>query len=411
VVVPGDWELVGGDPAPGEPAAYAELAQQLGRTAEAAGEAHEQLKKIQDQVDNAIWRGKTADTFRERIEELPEKLEKLHASYDKASSALREYGTKLREFQTRAAAIVGDAGRAHQDEAAEQTRLDQARALDPATPTTVQEDAVEAARQRLRSARDQIDQIREERQGAESHALAGLDDAGDLGIHNKSWLVKTLRAIADAAEFVSIVLAVLAIAVVVVVLLTNPVGWATLGAALAAAGPLFSAATEFAVAGFIFKVAAKGIGDDDLTWGELGKDGAILFGTWGFGQALEVVKLTQIRTMTMEFQQMTTEVRPIMRLVTASDDLLLTQVRTTVQITRVDIVRTVTKPLHLDTIWEVGLARYYHIPKYLDEHPEVARALGQHPPAGVVMAGAGRPGGPHAVMLAHTPIPERAGAR
>jgi uncharacterized protein YukE len=409
VVVPGEWELVGGDPAPGEPATYADLAHQFGRTAEAAGEAHDRLKKIQDQVNDAIWRGKSADAFRERIEELPEKLEKLHASYDKASSALREYGTKLREFQTRAAAIVGDAGRAHQDETAEQVRLDQARALDPATPTAVQEDAVEAARQRLRSARDQIDQIREERQGAESHVLSGLDNAGDLGIHNKSWLVKTLRAIADAAEFVSIVLAVLAIAVVVVVLLSNPVGWATLGAALAAAGPLFSASTAAATTGLIVKIGAKFAGDDDLTAGELVKEGVILGGTFGFARVLEVAKLTQIRTMTMEFRQMTTEVRPIMRLVTASDDLLLTQVRTTVQITRVDMVRTVTTPLHLNTVWDTGLAARYHIPKYLNEHPEVARVLRQRPPAGVVMAGTGRPGGPPAVTLAQTPMP--AGAR
>jgi uncharacterized protein YukE len=410
VVVPGDWELVGGDPAPGEPAAYAQLAEQLGRTADAAGDAHRALKKIQDQVDDAIWRGKSADAFRDRIEKLPEKLEKLHASYDKASTALRGYGTTLRQLKSEAGRIVGEARRAHQQEADEQTRLDQARAQDPAAPTTAQEDAVEAARQRLRSARDEVDRIREERKRAESDAVSGLDDAGDLGIQNKSFLAKAFRALAEVAEFIAFVVAVAAIVIVVVVFLTNPGGWAALAAALAVAGPWFSAATGFAAAGLVLKGFAMASGDEDITMGELAKDGAILLGTWGAGKALGLFKATEFRTLTVQFRHVTTEVRPLLLLVTTSDDLLLAQqVRTTVRITRVEIFQAVKVPMHLNTIWDANMARFYDIPKYLNEHPEVARVLGVRPPPGVVMAGTGTPGGPPAVTLTRTPMP--AGAR
>ena len=83
VVVAGvNWEVVGGDPAPGEPDAYFELARALGATASNAEDAHRRLRAIGDQVDESIWRGEAADAFREKIGELPDKLKQLFEACD-----------------------------------------------------------------------------------------------------------------------------------------------------------------------------------------------------------------------------------------------------------------------------------------------------------------------------------------
>jgi hypothetical protein len=58
------WDALGGDPAPGDPAAYEELARSFSETAEKAGSAHAKLNTFSSSVDESIWSGEAADAFR-----------------------------------------------------------------------------------------------------------------------------------------------------------------------------------------------------------------------------------------------------------------------------------------------------------------------------------------------------------
>ena len=131
--------------------------------------------------------------------------------------------------------------------------------------------------------------------------------------------------------------------------------------------------------------------------------------TFGIGQRLQAIKLTRFHSLTLEFRKLMIEIQPLMRVVTASDDFLLAEVRTTVQVTRLDIVGTAIKPLYLGTVWDMGVAWRLGIPQFLNAHPEVARAVRPLPPPGIVLAGTGKSGGPPVVTLSYTSIPEPVG--
>src|SRR2546430_17602093 len=97
-IPPEDWELVGGNPVPGDPATVSARAQDFRTICDDAGDVHRRLKQVQDSVDDAIWRGKAAGEFRGKIEKLPEHLEKLHDSYDKAAAGTATYAVTLRDL-------------------------------------------------------------------------------------------------------------------------------------------------------------------------------------------------------------------------------------------------------------------------------------------------------------------------
>lgn len=100
------WEAVGGDPAPGDPGAFDELAQRFAATAGNAREAHGRLSRLAGSVDESIWRGEAADAFRAEIAELPPLLAKLHDSYQAASQGMAAYGGHLRELQAQARGLL-----------------------------------------------------------------------------------------------------------------------------------------------------------------------------------------------------------------------------------------------------------------------------------------------------------------
>jgi uncharacterized protein YukE len=183
-----EWELVGGNPAPGNPEDFFELSSDFQETVENAEDAYGRLTRMRDQVDDSVWKGEAAEAFKDRVGKLPKDLRKLFLSYSAASEAMATYATTLRELQTRAHAAVQEAVRARDEAAA-------AEQMDLAAPPTTGDDALVAARERLRAARTQADQIGEERRAAEARALAGLEHAGDVGIHNRSWLQKATGAI------------------------------------------------------------------------------------------------------------------------------------------------------------------------------------------------------------------------
>jgi len=403
------WDLVGGDPAPGNPAAYTDLSRLFGDVAGNAQSAHGRLTALKDNTDESIWKGKAADAFREEIDKLPEHLSKLMQSYQKASEAMTTYGNLLRELQDEAKQQIEVAGTAETDERDAVGARDAAVAADPTAPTTHHDDAAAAARTRLRSARHQIDDIRARRVAAERAAVDGLDAAHDIGMKNKGGLAKFFSAIAKAAEFVAFALAVVAIAVVVIVLLTNPGGWAALAAAFAAAGPLFTAATVASGVALGAKFLGKTWGGDEgITWGTIGKDAAWLVGSFGAGRAIgQFVKAggPALRVTTTEFTRTVTEIRPVLRIITATDELVIFQARTTTTVIRITQIQPVRIPINMEQAWNIGAALDVEIPKYLNENPEVDRALGGRAPEGASLAEVLGPGA--GCTAVHTPIPSR----
>lgn len=398
-----NWNVVGGNPAPGDPAAYDELAGRLRRTASNAENAHRRLSSLKDSVDDSIWKGEAADAFKEQIGKLPGDLKKLFESYEAAADAMAGYGRTLTTLQTEAGKLVDDAELAQTDEETHRQGLHDALAADPATPTTFYDQATEQARQRIRDAKAGIDAIRERRHGAETKAIDGLGHAGDIGIQNKKWYQKALAALADAAEFVAFTLAVIAIVVVVVVLLTNPAGWAALGAALAAAAPLFAWSTTASAVAVLAKVAGKRLGDQDVSWREIGLDAFWLGLSFGAGQALKPISATVLRVRSIQLVQQITEVRPLLGAVTSTGKALLVETRTTVTIVHVTSVMAVRIPLHLDQVFNVQWALHRDIPKYLGDNPAVERELeGRPPPPPAVGTALGRD---VSCSLVHTPMP------
>ncbi|MGH8906309.1 MAG: hypothetical protein ACRD0K_07305 [Egibacteraceae bacterium] len=139
------------------------------------------------------------------------------------------------------------------------------------------------------------------------------------------------------------------------------------------------------------------------------KDAVVLVASSRIGKALEAVKFPQFRSVTIEFAELATEVRPLARLAGRGGDVVITELRTSILYVRVDAILKTARPAHLNTLWDVHNTLHDDIPRYLDEHPGVAQALGWCPPAGVVLAGS--PDGRPSLTMVHQPIPSLAGAR
>ncbi len=402
-----NWGLVGGDPAPGQAVAYDQLAGALRRTADNAANSHKRLSDLKEAVDDSIWKGEAADAFREQIGKLPGDLKRLFESYQAAADAMAEYGRTLTTLQAEAGGLVDAAEQAQADEDMHRQALNDALIVEPTTPTVPYDDAMEQARRRVREAKTGIDHIRERRRGAETKAIDGLGHAGDIGIHNKSWLQRRLADLADAAEFVAFALAVIAIVVVVVVLLTNPAGWAALSAALAAAAPLFTWSTAASAVALGAKFAGMRLGDQDIGWSELGWDALWLGVSFGAGHLLKPISATSLRVTTTQFAQRVTEVRPVLGIITSTGKALVLETRTTVTVVRATSIQAVRIPLHLDQVFNVQWALHKDIPTYFGARPEVERQLeGRPPPQPAIGLVLGRD---VSCSLIHTPIPRSGG--
>jgi WXG100 family type VII secretion target len=373
VVIPAeDWDLVGGNPVPGEPDAVAGLASQFRTVADDADNVHRRLQQIKDSVNDAIWKGKAANEFRDKLEKLPEHFSKLHESYDKAADGTSKYAGKMRDLQGRAATEAGKAHTAHTDQTTSEQTRDAALAADPTAPTAPHDDAIAKARTHLQSAIDEVGRIRSEFQAAEGALLDSLHDAHDVGMHNRSWFQKALSTIADIAEHVAFVLAVIAIIVVVVVAFATGGGFiVAMLAGLAAAEGLFTAATVASAVALVFKWSDFATGDEEAgSLKELIVDSALAAGSFGVGKALGVFKLATTETIVQEFTSITARVRPAQFLGMVDDIAVFVPRTVTVEINvvRVTTVMRTLEEAHLGTLWDIGWSGAYEIPKYLMEH-------------------------------------------
>lgn len=196
------WDLVDGNPAPGDRTVYRELSKDLAGTARRAETALRRLNHFGRSLDESVWRGEAADAFRAKIKALPPQLEKLYRSYGTASRSMAIYGGVLDDLQPRARSLLERAQEARRDELSQTAARDRARAEAPDsgflglwTPSTPFDQAVEDAQNRQRSIRRQIDDLRDQRKAAERRAADGLERAHDQGIKNDSWVKKGLQGI------------------------------------------------------------------------------------------------------------------------------------------------------------------------------------------------------------------------
>ena len=284
------WELIGGDPAPGDPAAIAGLALELLSTADNAKDVRDRLVRLEDGATDAIWRGDTADAFRDRIDKMPEHLQKLDRSYRKASEGLDAYSRELRDLKADAEAALTKAGDAAQEAgtARQQQRQFAETNTDPAA-TNPHDEAVSGADQRLRQAIDEANDIRGRKRSAEDRVLASLDEASDLGIKNDPWWRKALRAISTALKIIGLVLLVIAIVVIIVIALTTPGGFLAILAALQACaflGTLGTAMTVVGIAAFATAATQYATGDDTVGLGDVALAGVFAFGPLAFAKGL-----------------------------------------------------------------------------------------------------------------------------
>ena len=97
------WDLVGGDPAPGDPNWIVEQAQFLRTIGGDATQSREQLAAIGTNWSNSDWAGLAAEAFRSGLGStvLPD-LQKMSDSYGLASSALASFAAELSELQSAA---------------------------------------------------------------------------------------------------------------------------------------------------------------------------------------------------------------------------------------------------------------------------------------------------------------------
>lgn len=254
-----DWSLVGGDPAPGDPAGIRTIAGRYAVVADDAQTAAVELRSVYERAEASFWEGDAADRFREELSgDVLDNLVKLERSFTTAECTLRTYASDLESLQATArdqlveacdaSADQADADRRTAERSAYESRLraverqqqaevDRLRseytrlacgppgneaALDEirrryyeaqgclASTSRAVADAtrsVDAAQReagtaadRLRRATAQVRAIKDERDDAVQRAIAGIDRAAAEGVANKSWWERAGEWVGDQIE-------------------------------------------------------------------------------------------------------------------------------------------------------------------------------------------------------------------
>lgn len=272
------WELLGGDPAPGEVGSIRSLARRFTRTADDAGDVVGRLARVQSGDLERIWVGPAADAFREKLGELPKQLGKLRASYSAAGDALSTYANALEDLQGRAERIRSAAIDAVDRLDDTQRAKDQELATNPQALTTHHDSAMDAARRALSKAKDDVEDVRRDKGEAERQAAHRLDEAGEKGIQNErfGWLKRALRVIGEVAEWIGVAVAIVSLVVPGVNLVTLAIVGAVAAAVVVAT-----------------KLGRKSLGDD-ISMGEIGVDAALAVGNLvGLGAAVKGARVAQ----------------------------------------------------------------------------------------------------------------------
>ncbi|MCW2541296.1 MAG: hypothetical protein JWN95_3021 [Frankiales bacterium] len=265
----GDTSWFEGDNSPGagDMGQVQALHSNLATVAEAAATAKTDLNGLKDKTDDAVWRGKSADEFKDKIGDVPNELDKLSNSYQKAADGFSAYissvngikhsasslASKIRGAQSTYEGAVltmqnwisshpGEASYSHGSIDApaygeggcytashhpKPKTAPAAGATPPpadtgATFETVQGN-VQSAWNAMQGLYNQMEDLRtHDRANADNAIVGKLKEAHDAGIKNESGWHKFFHALAEVAKWAGIIIA--AIAIIAVLVLAFPEG-------------------------------------------------------------------------------------------------------------------------------------------------------------------------------------------
>lgn len=123
-----DWDLIGGDPAPGNPASVRTLAREIQFTADRAHDARVALDGCTNDILSIGWEGEGATKFHSVFAPMAPSLGLMAESYELASSALGSHAARLDQLQAEVAQALARARVARQRRDAAGPQLDAARA-------------------------------------------------------------------------------------------------------------------------------------------------------------------------------------------------------------------------------------------------------------------------------------------
>ena len=208
----------GQDPGQGDPDGIAALALLLGDVAEEANTAQDRLRKLQDNATDAIWRGSSADAFRDRIDKLPGHLRQLAQSYRDAADGFTGYAASVRQIAHDAASVRAQMANAQSEQTS--AAHHQAGYVPPAGATTATpnpyDQAVANAQTQLGDATAKLAALAGDRRSADARVKGALRQAHQDGMKNKSGWTHFWSAVAKVLAVVAIVLLVIAVICVVI---------------------------------------------------------------------------------------------------------------------------------------------------------------------------------------------------
>ena len=101
-----DWSILGGNPAPGDPEAFSDVATALSPVVAMAHSSCDSVRAMGQQTDSAAWSGIAATAFGESIHAVPIELGELVDSHELAIRSLNDYSSELTALQQQANEVL-----------------------------------------------------------------------------------------------------------------------------------------------------------------------------------------------------------------------------------------------------------------------------------------------------------------
>lgn len=268
------WDLVGrgSDPVPASEADVRVVADDMSDRATAASDMHDKLSRLAD-LDG--WRGKAAEAFADKADDVLGDLGKVEERYSKVAKALSTWSTAVGTAQIATWNAVQDAETADES----MRKHPEHHGATPPTPEEKNDDdAHQAAKGDLDAARTAVDNAMDALDDAAGTAEGDIDDAADVW-DDGFWgnVGGWVRSHADFIDIVCKVLEVIAAVVAVVILVCAIV--ATAPFALLVAAALIGGALLLGHSALVLSDSGK------ATWTDVGFD-ILNLATLGFGGGL-----------------------------------------------------------------------------------------------------------------------------
>ncbi len=218
---PGNWSLVsddGGDPVSGDPDAVLHEANYYANMAETILEEAHRLSTL-GQDDELV--GKYKKSLQEELGDLADEVHKAHKRYDGVGTALKPYSTALYDAKSESWGALQDAETAHTAQT-NANNLPNPQATDGKPLTTAQKTsqsnrttAIGNANDALTKARTRLHNALTDLNNAGKKAADSINDHNDdsLKDHHHWWdvVVKIIKVLVEIANYVVIVLAIVAL--------------------------------------------------------------------------------------------------------------------------------------------------------------------------------------------------------